>query len=155
MICSFRLRLAIPLIDGEMSRCLMYNVNFTEKLLDNITEADPNWPTQSCIFGFEFDHSEIPYTTIATEVHINDFCSAERTKIVNSSLFSNFKFCCSPVGMGLWKRFVAHNRPIGFFLWRHYRWSIVRLDCWSVWSRSSPSWSECGGRRCWHCNCIL
>lgn len=46
----------------------MYNVNYTELIENNITEPDPSWPTQSCLFGFEFDHSEIPYTTIATEV---------------------------------------------------------------------------------------
>lgn len=46
----------------------MYNVNYTEVLLQNITEAVPSWPIQSCKYGYEFDHSEIPYTTIATEV---------------------------------------------------------------------------------------
>ncbi|XP_037038412.1 solute carrier family 22 member 3-like [Bradysia coprophila] len=65
---SDRLRLAVPLIDGQMSKCTMYMVNYTEVLNNNITEADPTWPTQSCKFGYEFDHSEIPYTTIATEL---------------------------------------------------------------------------------------
>lgn len=46
----------------------MYNVNFTEILIHNVTDANPSWPVQSCKYGYEFDHSEIPYTTIATEV---------------------------------------------------------------------------------------
>lgn len=46
----------------------MYNVNFTEILINNVTDANPSWPVQSCKYGYEFDHSEIPYTTIATEV---------------------------------------------------------------------------------------
>lgn len=46
----------------------MYNVNYTEILMNNITEADSSWTVQSCKYGYEFDHSEIPYTTIATEV---------------------------------------------------------------------------------------
>lgn len=47
----------------------MYAVNYTQLLIDDIREADPTWETQSCVYGFEFDHSEIPYTTIATEVN--------------------------------------------------------------------------------------
>lgn len=46
----------------------MYDVNYTEILSKNVHEADASWPIQSCKFGYEFDHSEIPYTTIATEV---------------------------------------------------------------------------------------
>ena len=64
-----RLKLSIPLIDGEFSKCTMYAVNYTQLLIDNVLEADPTWETQSCVHGFEFDHSEIPYTTIATEVN--------------------------------------------------------------------------------------
>jgi len=57
-----------PKINGDYSRCLMYDVDYQALLNNNVTEADPMWPTQSCIFGFIFDHSEIPYTTIATEL---------------------------------------------------------------------------------------
>jgi len=57
-----------PKINGDYSRCLMYDVDYQALLNNNVTEADPMWPTQSCIFGFQFDHSEIPYTTIATEL---------------------------------------------------------------------------------------
>lgn len=64
-----RMKLSIPLIDGEFSKCTMYAVNYTQLLIENVREPDPNWPTQSCVHGFVFDHTEIAYTTIATEVH--------------------------------------------------------------------------------------
>ncbi|KAG4065765.1 hypothetical protein HA402_012443 [Bradysia odoriphaga] len=82
---SDRLRLAIPLNDGKMSQCTMYNVNYTEKLLNNITEANPLWPIQSCIFGYEFDHSEIPYTTIATE--LGWVCESDALPTIAQSVF--------------------------------------------------------------------
>lgn len=62
------MKLSIPSTDGEYSKCTMYAVNYTDLLLNNTNEPDPSWPTQSCLYGYEFDHSEIPYTTIATEV---------------------------------------------------------------------------------------
>lgn len=48
----------------------MYNVNYTEILANGIKTADPSWPTKPCDKGWEFNHNEIPYTTIATEVLI-------------------------------------------------------------------------------------
>lgn len=65
------MKLSIPLIDGEFSKCTMYAVNYTQLLIDNISEPDTTWDTQSCVNGYEFDHSEIPYTTIATEVNFS------------------------------------------------------------------------------------
>lgn len=58
----------------------MYDVNYAELLLNNTTEPDPSWPTQTCVYGYEFDHSEIPYTTIATEVFLDIF---KKYKFIN------------------------------------------------------------------------
>lgn len=71
----FRLSLGIPLdadsAIGGYSKCSMYAVNFTKILAENITNADPNWPTSPCKHGWEFDTDEIPYSTISTEVTYN------------------------------------------------------------------------------------
>lgn len=64
----FRLALAIPTVSDGPSKCTMYDVNYTNILANGIKTADPSWPTKRCDNGWEFDHSEIPYTTIATEV---------------------------------------------------------------------------------------
>lgn len=73
-----RLSLAIPNIDNDRSKCSMYAVNFTEILAAaninnngttiNVPLADPSWPIESCKYGWEYNHTEIPYSTIATEV---------------------------------------------------------------------------------------
>lgn len=66
----YRLALSIPMIDGKYSKCSMYAKNFTEMINANETlVADPSWPIQSCVYGWEYDRSEIPYETIATEVY--------------------------------------------------------------------------------------
>lgn len=63
-----RIALAIPANDDGYSRCTMYDVNYTEVLLSGIKKADPNWPTRSCSHGWEFNFTDIPYETVATEV---------------------------------------------------------------------------------------
>ncbi|XP_057336890.1 organic cation transporter protein-like [Microplitis mediator] len=52
------------------SRCSMYKVNFTEILINRtgiIPVADPSWPVQKCQYGWEYNFTEIPYETVATE----------------------------------------------------------------------------------------
>lgn len=81
----YRIALAIPpagknddaIISGY-SRCSMYKVNFTEILQDGtILIGDPSWPTQKCQFGWEYNFTDIPYETIATQVtlsfNVNNF----------------------------------------------------------------------------------
>lgn len=51
----------------------MYAVNFTEVLKNGTKKADLEWPVQPCKFGWEFNMTEVPYTTIATEV---SFCKS-------------------------------------------------------------------------------
>jgi len=81
-----------PKINGDYSRCLMYDVDYQALLNNNVTEADPMWPTQSCIFGFQFDHSEIPYTTIATE--LGWVCESDVLPTIAQSVF----FCGAITG---------------------------------------------------------
>ncbi|XP_055534267.1 organic cation transporter protein [Wyeomyia smithii] len=72
-----RRALAIPLHyehgtefdDGaaSYSKCSMYAVNFTEVLANNILKADPTWPTQPCQHGWEYNFTDVPYKTAATD----------------------------------------------------------------------------------------
>lgn len=52
------------------SKCLMYDVNYTEILESGITEPDPTWPVTSCRHGWEYNFTDIPYETVATQVKI-------------------------------------------------------------------------------------
>lgn len=63
----FRLALSIPVIDGEYSNCLMYNVNYTEQLANGVQQANPEWPTTSCRNGWSYNFTEIPYASIAAQ----------------------------------------------------------------------------------------
>lgn len=62
------------MLDDGYSKCSMYAVNFTELFAtaeaNGTAEllADPSWPMQPCVYGWEYDREEIPYSTIATEV---------------------------------------------------------------------------------------
>ena len=49
-------------------RCRMYAVNLTEMWNNGIKEGNPSWPTVSCRNGWVFNYSDIPYSTIASEV---------------------------------------------------------------------------------------
>jgi hypothetical protein len=46
----------------------MYAVNFTEMWDKRITEGDSSWPITDCMHGWEFNYTDIPYSTIASEV---------------------------------------------------------------------------------------
>uniref|UniRef100_A0AAG5DBR9 Major facilitator superfamily (MFS) profile domain-containing protein n=1 Tax=Anopheles atroparvus TaxID=41427 RepID=A0AAG5DBR9_ANOAO len=49
------------------SKCTMYAVNFTEVLANNIRKPDPSWPTQPCRNGWEYNFTDVPYKTAATD----------------------------------------------------------------------------------------
>ena len=46
----------------------MYAVNFTEMLNNGVVKSDPSWPVQSCRSGWEYNFTDIPYSTVATEL---------------------------------------------------------------------------------------
>ncbi|XP_053683422.1 organic cation transporter protein-like [Sabethes cyaneus] len=52
---------------ASYSKCSMYAVNFTEVLANNIRKADPTWPTQPCQHGWEYNFTDVPYKTAATD----------------------------------------------------------------------------------------
>lgn len=56
------------MMDGSYSKCSMFNVNYTDVLQQGITEANQTWPTTTCLYGWSYNFSDVPYTTIATEL---------------------------------------------------------------------------------------
>lgn len=60
--------MAIPLEGEGYSKCIMYDTNYTEILSNGIKISDPTWSTKKCQHGWEFNYTDIPYSTIATEV---------------------------------------------------------------------------------------
>ncbi len=83
-----RQQLAIPLEkDGSFSKCTMYAVNFTEILQQqNANEIDrTKWPIKPCTNGWEYNFTEIPYSTVATE---NDWvCENSYLPTLSTSIF--------------------------------------------------------------------
>ncbi|XP_055606825.1 organic cation transporter protein-like [Uranotaenia lowii] len=53
---------------ASYSKCSMYAVNYTEVLANNIKKADPSWPTQPCQHGWEYNFTDVPYRTAATDL---------------------------------------------------------------------------------------
>ncbi|KAL1452485.1 hypothetical protein WDU94_006713 [Cyamophila willieti] len=85
--------LAIPKTnDGTFESCKMYDVNYTELLQAGTKIADPTWPITECRNGWEYDFSDIPYPSIATE--LNWVCSHDAYPHYAVAIF----FCGSIVG---------------------------------------------------------
>lgn len=64
------MHLAIPKTNDVHDRCRMYAVNYTEVLQQGLAEPDPTWPTVGCRNGWEYNYTDVPYATIASEVRI-------------------------------------------------------------------------------------
>lgn len=60
--------MAIPFNGQEFDKCRVYDVNFEELMKIDILKPDPSWPVKACKNGWEYDLSDQPYTSIATEV---------------------------------------------------------------------------------------
>ncbi|XP_012268147.2 carcinine transporter-like isoform X2 [Athalia rosae] len=72
-----KIALSVPMANIEelkiegatpFSRCLMYDVNFTQLLQSNVTVADPSWTTTKCQHGWTYNYTNIPYASIAAEL---------------------------------------------------------------------------------------
>lgn len=63
-----RMHLAIPKTNDVHDRCRMYAVNYTEVLQQGLAEPDPTWPTVGCRNGWEYNYTDVPYATIASEL---------------------------------------------------------------------------------------
>lgn len=74
-IFYYRIALAIPTTDQGRERCRMYAVNYSELLQQQINVSDPSWPTMPCRDGWEYNYTEVPYASIASEVSIRKLFS--------------------------------------------------------------------------------
>nr|XP_034173980.1 organic cation transporter protein-like isoform X1 [Osmia lignaria] len=63
-----RLSLSIPNGGKGYSKCIMYDVNYTEILLNGSRLPDASWPTKACQHGWEFNYSVVPYASVAAEL---------------------------------------------------------------------------------------
>ncbi|KAF5290612.1 hypothetical protein FQR65_LT01902 [Abscondita terminalis] len=100
-----RVKLAIPKGVDSLEKCHMYAVNFTEMLLQGVTEADPSWPTKPCDNGWEYNltTSDVPYASIAVE--LNWVCENSALPTIAQAVF----FCGAILG-GLIFGWVADSK---------------------------------------------
>ncbi|KAG5679390.1 hypothetical protein PVAND_008958 [Polypedilum vanderplanki] len=81
-----RRQLAIPYDEnGGYSKCTMYAVNFTQMHLLGKKSPESDWPIQKCIYGWEYNFTEIPYSTVATE--FDWVCENDYLPTLSQSIF--------------------------------------------------------------------
>uniref|UniRef100_A0A8D8S4C5 Organic cation transporter protein n=1 Tax=Cacopsylla melanoneura TaxID=428564 RepID=A0A8D8S4C5_9HEMI len=84
--------LSIPHKGGSFDSCIMYAVNYSALIATGVTQADPTWPTSECQYGWEYDFTDVPYSSIATE-H-NWVCQQDTLPTLATAIF----FCGAIVG---------------------------------------------------------
>ncbi|XP_075217415.1 carcinine transporter [Lycorma delicatula] len=89
---ELRKSLSIPKTKDGFSKCTMYVADWKSVIAQGLKEADPSWPTTSCSQGWEYDFSDIPYSTIATE--LDWVCENDSLPTVAQSVF----FCGAILG---------------------------------------------------------
>ncbi|XP_063217227.1 organic cation transporter protein [Bacillus rossius redtenbacheri] len=90
-----RVALSIPPAAGPgpgYERCWMFAVNYTEVLARGLNQSEPSWPRARCQHGWEFNFTEVPYPTIATELEW--VCERDYLGTVAQSVF----FCGAIAG---------------------------------------------------------
>ncbi|XP_046745588.1 carcinine transporter-like isoform X2 [Diprion similis] len=113
------------------SRCEMYDVNFTESLINGSYDSDPTWPKTPCRHGWTFNHSAIPYVSIAAELgwvcKKSYYSSLAQSIFYIGSIIGGFIFSFIADNYGRLPALVACN-TVGFFA------SIVSGFSDSFWS---------------------
>ncbi|XP_022824232.1 organic cation transporter protein-like [Spodoptera litura] len=89
-----RRALAIPPSDGPFShdRCNMYSADFRQALADGRTTPDDEWQIVPCKYGWEYNKSDVPYDTIASE--LDWVCDKDNLGATAQAIF----FCGAIVG---------------------------------------------------------
>ncbi|XP_014474815.1 PREDICTED: organic cation transporter protein-like [Dinoponera quadriceps] len=123
---ELRLETAMP-----FSRCNMYDVNYTELFERGVKQADPSWPTTRCKQGWTFNHTMIPYASIAAELEwVCDktfLGSAAQSAFFVGSIIGGLIFGYIADRYGRIPALVSCN-AVGFFA------SIATAFCNSFWS---------------------
>ncbi|XP_049883787.1 carcinine transporter-like isoform X2 [Pectinophora gossypiella] len=88
-----RRHLSIPMTtDNKFERCIVYDVNWTTVLQNGVRDPDTKWPTKKCAGKWEFNFTDVPYETIATE--LNWVCDRDDYPATAQAVF----FCGGIVG---------------------------------------------------------
>ncbi|KAJ8707785.1 hypothetical protein PYW07_011462 [Mythimna separata] len=62
-----RRHLSIPFVNNHYDKCSVYDVNWTEVLLNGTLEPNPGWSVKSCQEKWEFNYTDVPYESIASQ----------------------------------------------------------------------------------------
>ncbi|KAG6454672.1 hypothetical protein O3G_MSEX008812 [Manduca sexta] len=88
-----RRSLSIPLADdGTFERCVVYDVDWKKIIQDGVRVPDTKWPTKKCVGQWEFNFTDVPYETIATQQ--GWVCDRDNYPATAQSIF----FCGAIVG---------------------------------------------------------
>ncbi|XP_014364677.2 carcinine transporter [Papilio machaon] len=88
-----RKHLSIPLLeDNKYDRCHVYDVDWQKILEKGVTEPDKSWPIKKCQEQWEFNFTDVPYETIATQ--LGWVCDKDNYPATAQSVF----FCGAIVG---------------------------------------------------------
>ncbi|KAG8305763.1 hypothetical protein J6590_062071 [Homalodisca vitripennis] len=88
-----RLALSVPKnLEGGYDQCSVYDVDWTRVLSEGVQQADPSWPVKPCDSGWHYNSTEIPYSTISTE--LDWVCDQKALPTIAQSIF----FCGAIVG---------------------------------------------------------
>ncbi|KAM3955408.1 carcinine transporter [Aphomia sociella] len=87
-----RRHLSIPMTDDGYEKCFVYDVDWTKVLENGNTQPDKSWPTKKCQDRWEFNFTDIPYETIATQ--LGWVCDKNNYPATAQSIF----FCGAIVG---------------------------------------------------------
>ncbi|KAI5638920.1 sugar transporter domain-containing protein [Phthorimaea operculella] len=53
---------------GGFDKCMVYDVNWTEVLQNGVQQPDAKWPVKKCAGTWEYNFTDVPYETIATQL---------------------------------------------------------------------------------------
>ncbi|XP_049707257.2 organic cation transporter protein [Helicoverpa armigera] len=95
MTVEERRALAIPPSNNgpySHDRCKMYSTDFAQALAEGRTTPDDEWAVVPCQFGWEYNRSDVPYDTIASE--LDWVCEKDNLAATAQAIF----FCGAIVG---------------------------------------------------------
>ncbi|XP_052749076.1 carcinine transporter-like [Galleria mellonella] len=92
MTIADRRHLSIPITENGYEKCFVYDVDWKKVLKYGITEPDATWPVKKCDNHWEYNFTDVPYETIATQ--LDWVCDRDNYAATTQSVF----FCGSIVG---------------------------------------------------------
>ncbi|XP_045457822.1 carcinine transporter-like [Melitaea cinxia] len=87
-----RRHLSIPLKENQYEKCVVYDVDWTRVLASGDITPNTTWPTKKCQGKWEFNFTDVPYETIATQ--LGWVCDKDEYPATTQAVF----FCGSILG---------------------------------------------------------